>query len=157
VNIRSYAASVSRQNRSFANGDAGAKICADMQLSTEGVIFAMYHRCQWEDKMRLLLSLVLSLFVVSGMSVTASSQSSCLRPNTGSCVDFPNGGSHTGIDTNGNTATRQVERGDHICVATTSLGRPGVPFPLAQFTRDGAPWPTDSWAVRASDFCFDKR
>jgi hypothetical protein len=78
----------------------------------------------------------------------------CIRPHWGTCVSFPNGGSHTGTSPKKEKIAAEITPGPDICVINEEeLG--GETF--ARFGRDGAPWPNEEWFANAEDFCFFKK
>jgi hypothetical protein len=100
-----------------------------------------------------LLALVVpAVLVAAGMASKASAQE-CLRPKWTECVQFPNGGRHTGVDTQGKEVKTDVPAGGEVCVGNEEeIGA----TTFAQFWRNGVPWPDRDWEVNAETFCFYK-
>jgi hypothetical protein len=97
--------------------------------------------------------IVLAAMLVAMMASHASAQT-CLRPKWTECVQFPNGGHHTGVSPQGTAVQAEVPAGPEICVGNEEeIGA----VTYSQFWRDGVPWPDRDWEVRAEDFCFYKK
>ena len=93
--------------------------------------------------------------VVAVMLVSSAfAQETCLRPKWTECVQFPNGGRHTGVDPQSMPVQMEVPVGAEICV---SLHWEIMADEYAQFTRNGQPWPKRDWDVRVETFCFYKK
>ena len=94
-----------------------------------------------------------AVLVAAGMVSSKASAQECLRPKWTECVQFPNGGRHTGIDTQGKEVKTDVPAGGEVCVGNEEeIGA----TTYAQFWRNGAPWPDRDWEVNAESFCFYK-
>jgi hypothetical protein len=92
------------------------------------------------------------LAAVVVMASNASAQT-CLRPKWTECVQFPNGGRHTGVSPQGTAVQAEVPPGTDICVGNEEeIGA----TTYAQFWRDSVPWPDRDWEVNAETFCFYK-
>jgi len=87
---------------------------------------------------------------MSGASVFAQT---CLRPKWTECVSFPNGGRHTGVNSDDKPVEAQVPPASDICVVNEWEIRAET---YAQFHRNGVPWPDRDWEVRVETFCFYK-
>jgi hypothetical protein len=96
------------------------------------------------------LSLVAAFCLCFAGTVTAAHADECLRPIANSkhpCRKFPNGGLHTGKDTNGNDVSYPIPAHTRICAANNA--DPCVGITCTRFKDgDGVPWPTATWAVR---------
>ena len=91
--------------------------------------------------------------VAAGIMSSKASAQECLRPKWTECVQFPNGGRHTGVDTQGKEVKTDVPPGGEICVGNEEeIGA----TTYAQFWRGGVPWPDRDWEVNAESFCFYK-
>jgi hypothetical protein len=89
-------------------------------------------------------------------TLTIASQApaqTCLRPKWTECVSFPNGGRHTGINSEGQAQERDIPPGADICVINEWEIQADT---YAQFARNGVPWPDKDWEVRVETFCFYK-
>jgi hypothetical protein len=75
----------------------------------------------------------------------------CIRPQWGKCVSFPNGGSHSGVSIQGMPVQMEVAPGPDICVSNEEEIGSGT---YARFERNKAPWPDKEWGVNADNFCF---
>jgi hypothetical protein len=99
---------------------------------------------------------LVALAIVSAAAMAAASNASaqtCLRPKWTECVQFPNGGKHTGVSTDGKAVQMDIPAGPEICVGNEEeIGA----TTYAQFWRDGVPWPDRDWEVNAETFCFYK-
>ena len=94
--------------------------------------------------------------VLAAVAMTASGASAqtCLRPKWTECVQFPNGGRHTGVSPQGTPVQTEIPPGPEICVGNEEeIGA----VTYAQFWRNGVPWPDRDWEVNAETFCFYKR
>jgi hypothetical protein len=92
------------------------------------------------------------LAAVVGAAADASAQT-CLRPKWTECVEFPNGGRHTGVSPQGTAVQTEVSSGPKICVGNEEeIGAQTY----AQFWRNGVPWPDRDWEVNVETFCFYK-
>jgi hypothetical protein len=92
------------------------------------------------------------LAAIAAATSSASAQT-CLRPKWTECVQFPNGGRHTGVSPQGTAVQTEVTSGPEICVGNEEeIGAQTY----AQFWRDGVPWPDRDWEVNAETFCFYK-
>ena len=58
----------------------------------------------------------LVVFALMVLSSNAFGQT-CLRPEWGKCVSFPNGGSHSGVSIQGMPVQMEVTPGPDICVS----------------------------------------
>ena len=93
---------------------------------------------------------ILAAAVVAASNASAQT---CVRPKWTECVQFPNGGRHTGVSPQGTTVQADVPPGPDICVGNEEeIGA----TTYAQFWRDGVPWPDRDWEVNAETFCFYK-
>jgi hypothetical protein len=104
---------------------------------------------------RLVILAVAIPVVLTAVAAAASSASAqtCLRPKWTECVQFPNGGRHTGVSPQGTAVQTEVASGPDICVGNEEeIGAQTY----AQFWRDGVPWPDRDWEVNAETFCFYK-
>ena len=100
----------------------------------------------------LAITMVATTAVVAMMASHASAQT-CLRPKWTECVQFPNGGRHSGVSPQGTAVQADIPPGPEICVGNEEeIGA----VTYAQFWRGGVPWPDRHWEVRAEDFCFYK-
>ena len=96
------------------------------------------------------IPLVFAAVVVAASSALAQT---CLRPKWTECVQFPNGGRHTGISPQGTAVQADIPAGPEICVGNEEeIGA----TTYAQFWRNGVPWPDRDWEVNAENFCFYK-
>jgi hypothetical protein len=101
----------------------------------------------------LVIPVVLAAVVVAAAASSASAQT-CLRPKWTECVQFPNGGRHTGVSPQGTPVQMEIPPGPEICVGNEEeIGA----VTYAQFWRNGVPWPDRDWEVNAETFCFYKR
>jgi hypothetical protein len=104
---------------------------------------------------RVILAAVVIPVVLAAVAAAASSASAqtCLRPKWTECVQFPNGGRHTGVSPQGTAVQTEVSSGPEICVGNEEeIGAQTY----AQFWRNGVPWPDRDWEVNAETFCFYK-
>jgi hypothetical protein len=97
------------------------------------------------------------LVVLAAVAATAAASSAsaqtCLRPKWTECVQFPNGGRHTGVSPQGTAVQTEVTSGPEICVGNEEeIGAQTY----AQFWRNGVPWPDRDWEVNVETFCFYK-
>jgi hypothetical protein len=95
------------------------------------------------------------LVVLAAVAAAASNASAqtCLRPKWTECVQFPDGGRHTGVSPQGTAVQMEVTSGPEICVGNEEeIGAQTY----AQFWRNGVPWPDRDWEVNAETFCFYK-
>jgi hypothetical protein len=100
----------------------------------------------------LVIGVVLAAVAVTAAASGASAQT-CLRPKWTECVQFPNGGRHTGVSPQGTAVQTEVASGPEICVGNEEeIGAQTY----AQFWRNGVPWPDRDWEVNADTFCFYK-
>jgi hypothetical protein len=100
----------------------------------------------------LVIPLVLATVAIAAAASSASAQT-CLRPKWTECVQFPNGGRHTGVSPQGSAVQTEVTSGPEICVGNEEeIGAQTY----AQFWRNGVPWPDRDWEVNADTFCFYK-
>ena len=100
----------------------------------------------------LVIGVVLAAVAVAAAASGASAQT-CLRPKWTECVQFPNGGRHTGVSPQGTAVQTEVTSGPEICVGNEEeIGAQTY----AQFWRNGVPWPDRDWEVNAETFCFYK-
>jgi hypothetical protein len=102
-----------------------------------------------------LIPVVAIAIVLAAATVAASSASAqtCLRPKWTECVQFPDGGRHTGVFPQGTAVQTDVPAGPEICVGNEEeIGAQTY----AQFWRNGVPWPDRDWEVNAETFCFYK-
>jgi hypothetical protein len=93
--------------------------------------------------------------VLAAVAITTSKASAqtCLRPKWTECVQFPNGGRHTGVSPQGAPVQAEIPAGPEICVGNEEeIGA----VTYAQFWRNGVPWPDRDWEVNAETFCFYK-
>jgi hypothetical protein len=93
--------------------------------------------------------------VLGAVAIAASDASAqtCLRPKWTECVQFPNGGRHTGVSPQGTPVQTEIPAGPEICVGNEEeIGA----VTYAQFWRNGVPWPDRDWEVNAETFCFYK-
>ncbi len=93
--------------------------------------------------------------VLAAVAINASNASAqtCLRPKWTECVQFPNGGRHTGVSPDGMQLQMDVAAGSEICVGNEEeIGAQTY----SQFWRNGVPWPDRDWEVNAESFCFYK-
>ena len=99
-----------------------------------------------------LVAVAIVLAAAMAAASNASAQT-CLRPKWTECVQFPNGGRHTGVSTDGKAVQMDIPAGPEICVGNEEeIGA----TTYAQFWRDGVPWPDRDWEVNAETFCFYK-
>jgi hypothetical protein len=94
---------------------------------------------------------------VAGAAILTSNafaQETCLRPKWTECVQFPNGGRHTGTDTQNMPVQMDIPAGAEICV---SLEWEIMAEEYSEFTRNGQPWPKRDWDVRTETFCLYKK
>ena len=97
-----------------------------------------------------LIPLVLGAVAIAASDASAQT---CLRPKWTECVQFPNGGRHTGVSPQGMPVQMEVVSGAEICVGNEEeIGAQTY----AQFWRNGVPWPDRDWEVNAETFCFYK-
>jgi hypothetical protein len=91
--------------------------------------------------------------VVFALMILGSSAfgQTCLRPEWGKCVSFPNGGSHKGISIQGMPVEMEVTPGPDICVSNQEEIGSGT---YARFERNKTPWPNKDWGVDVDNFCF---
>jgi hypothetical protein len=98
--------------------------------------------------------LIIATALASLLIASHSSAQECLRPKWTECVQFPNGGKHTGIDSEGKAHEAAVPAGVEICVINEWEIQADT---YAQFgIKGGAPWPNKDWEVRVETFCFYK-
>jgi hypothetical protein len=93
--------------------------------------------------------------VLAALAIAASNASAqtCLRPKWTECVEFPNGGRHTGVSPQGTAVQTEVPSGPKICVGNEEeIGAQTY----AQFWRNEVPWPDRDWEVNVETFCFYK-
>jgi hypothetical protein len=105
---------------------------------------------EWREGMRSLLVLA-SLILVSTILGSNAFGQTCLRPEWGKCVSFPNGGSHSGVSIQGMPVQTDVTPGPDICVSNQEEIGSGT---YARFERNKAPWPDKEWGVNVDNFCF---
>ena len=111
-----------------------------------GLFFAAW----WPAMFVRVFSLVLPLVGVTMLAATASAQT-CLRPKWTECVSFPNGGRHTGVNSDGKAVEALLPPASDICVTNEWEIQAET---YAQFHRNGVPWPDRDWEVRVETFCF---
>jgi hypothetical protein len=105
-----------------------------------------------ESKMRFSLPVAIVLIAAAASNALAQAPT-CLRPKWTECVQFPNGGRHTGVSPQGAPVQTEVTAGPEICVGNEEeIGAQTY----AQFWRNGVPWPDHDWEVNAETFCFYK-
>jgi hypothetical protein len=93
------------------------------------------------------------VLVAVAMAASKASAQTCLRPKWTECVQFPNGGRHTGVSPQGTAVQMEIPSGPEICVGNEEeIGA----VTYAQFWRNGVPWPDRDWEVNAETFCFYK-
>jgi hypothetical protein len=94
-----------------------------------------------------------AIVLAAAAAASSASAQTCLRPKWTECVQFPNGGRHTGVSTDGKAVQMDIPAGPEICVGNEEeIGA----TTYAQFWRDGVPWPDRDWEVNAETFCFYK-
>jgi hypothetical protein len=99
-----------------------------------------------------LVAIAIVLAAAAAAASNASAQT-CLRPKWTECVQFPNGGRHTGVSPQGTAVQMEIPAGPEICVGNEEeIGA----VTYAQFWRNGVPWPDRDWEVNAETFCFYK-
>jgi hypothetical protein len=102
------------------------------------------------------LIMVVAIPIVLAATVVAASNASaqtCLRPKWTECVQFPNGGRHTGVTPQGTAVEADIPAGPEICVGNEEeIGAQTY----AQFWRNSVPWPDRDWEVNVESFCFYK-
>jgi len=113
-----------------------------------GLLFA-----PWQRMTVRIVSLVLATLMGVAMPGASVFAQTCLRPQWTECVLFPNGGRHTGVNSDDKPVEAQVPPASDICVVNEWEIRAET---YAQFHRNGVPWPNRDWEVRVETFCFYK-
>jgi hypothetical protein len=102
----------------------------------------------------LMRSLIVLTALAALLVASHSSAQECLRPKWTECLQFPNGGRHTGMDSDGKAVEAAVPAGAEICV---TLEWEIQAETYAEFgLKNGTPWPKRDWDVRVETFCFYK-
>jgi hypothetical protein len=103
---------------------------------------------------RLVIRAVIPLVLVAVVAAASNASAhTCLRPKWTECVQFPNGGRHSGVSPQGTPVQADIPAGPDICVGNEEeIGAQTY----AQFWRNGVPWPDRDWEVNAETFCFYK-
>ena len=106
----------------------------------------------WKQRMSMrIVSTVLTALAGATLLAASVSAQTCLRPKWTECVSFPNGGRHTGINSENKTVEAQVPPASEICVINEWEIMADT---YAQFSRNGVAWPHKDWEVRVETFCF---
>jgi hypothetical protein len=113
--------------------------------ATFGKAYVAYELMEWRKGMR---SVVVVALMILGSDAFGQT---CLRPEWGKCVSFPNGGSHSGVSIQGMPVQMEVTPGPDICVSNQEEIGSGT---YARFERNKTPWPNADWGVNADNYCF---